>query len=123
MSHQLLSHQVSESKPVRLLGAIGAAATAAVTALAVIPGVPAWIPAAVGVVGLVLTVFVGKYTENRTVPWEDVAAKVTPTGRLISGPADEHHPTGASVALVTPPPSSSFQPGTSVYPEGEGDPL
>lgn len=92
---------VSASKPVRYLGAMGAAATAAVTALAVIPGIPLWVPAAVGAVGLVMTVFVAKLTENNTTPWTDVAAKVTPAGDVIAGPASDIR-TGATVEVKLP---------------------
>lgn len=93
--------QVSASKPVRYLGAMGAAATAAVTALAIIPGIPAWVPAVVGAFGLVATVFVSKLTENNTTPWTDVAAKVTPTGETIAGPASDIR-TGATVEVKLP---------------------
>jgi len=100
--------QVSVSKPVRYLGAMGVAATAAVTALAVIPGIPVWVPAAVGAMGLVMTVFVSKLTENNTTPWTDVAAKVTLTGEVIAGPAAEQK-TGTTVEVLTPvdPPPAS----------------
>ena len=129
MSDQIRSTQVSDAQPTRWITAFGAGAavcTALVTALATIDGVPGAVVASVGALAAVLTALVGYLTKQsvtaQTTPWADVAAKVTPTGKTISGPADELHPTGAEVALVTPPPSSSFQPGTSVYPN-EGDPL
>lgn len=129
MSH-LRSNLVSLNQPTRVItvfGAVAAGATALVTALALIPGVPSWVTAAVGAVAAVSTAVVGYLTKQsvteQTTPWEDVAAKVTPTGRVVSGPADPNHPTGASVAVVADTSPSSFQPGTSVYPEGEGDPL
>lgn len=79
----------SKSRPVRVLAAVAAGATAATGGLAVIPGVPSWIPAAVGLLGLVLTVAVGKYTEDQVTPYQDVAAMVSPTtpGQLVAGPA------------------------------------
>lgn len=129
MSNQLTSSQVSGTEPTRAItvfGAIAAGATALVTALALIDGVPSWVLGTVGAAAAVSTAVVGFLTKQsvtaRTTPWEDVAAKVTPSGKLVSGPADTERPTGASVALVDGAASSSFQPGTSVYPD-EGDPL
>lgn len=119
MSDQLRSSQESESKPVRVLGATAAALLAIVAGLAVIPGVPGWVPAAVGVAGLGLTVWHTSYTGNQVTPWQDVAAKRTPTGRIVSGPADKDHPTGASVAVVADTTPPSFQPGGSPTPADE----
>lgn len=78
-----------KSRPVRILAAVAAGATAATGGLAVIPGVPSWVAGAVGLLGLVLTVAVGKYTEDQTVPHEDVAAMVSPTNpdQFVAGPA------------------------------------
>lgn len=135
MSDQLSSVQVSDAEPARLVtifGATAAGATALVTALALIPGVPAWVFGALGAVAAVSTAVGGYLTKQsvteRTTPWQDVAAKVTPHGRIVSGPADPHHPTGSAVAVVGDPARPSFQPGTpdqpGVYPaEREGDPL
>lgn len=129
MSNQLTSTQVSTAEPTRLVtvfGATAAGATALVTALALIPGVPAWVFGVVGAVAAVSTA-VGGYLAKRSVtaqttPWADVAAKVTPSGKVIAGPAAVQ-PTGATVAVVANTASPSFQPGTSVYPETDGDPL
>jgi hypothetical protein len=90
----------SQSKPVRLLLALAATAVAAPSALAVIPGVPGWIAAAVGAFGLLLTIALAKYTEDSVTPWADVAAKVTPTGRVVAGPAADQ-PTGSTVVVTT----------------------
>lgn len=130
MSDQLRSSQVSISEPTQLItvfGAVAAGATALVTALALIDGVPAWVLGAVGAVAAVATAVTGYLTKQsvtaRTTPWADVAAKTTPSGKVIAGPA-ALQPTGATVAVVDDTPSSSFQPGSSVYPgDGEGDPL
>lgn len=89
----------SKSKPVRLLLALAAAAVAAPSALAVIPGVPGWVAAAVGAFGLLLTIALAKFTEDSVTPWEDVAAKVTPTGRVVAGPA-AIQPTGTAVVVT-----------------------
>lgn len=55
-------------RPVRILAGVGAAATAVTGALALIPGVPGWLPPSFAVLGLGLTVFVGKYTEDQVTP-------------------------------------------------------
>lgn len=136
MSDQLSSTQVSGDEPTQLItvfGAVAAGATALVTALALIPGVPPWAFGVVGAVAAVCTAITGYLTKRsvtrQTTPWQDVAAKVTPHGKIISGPADTERPTGALVALVDATASSSFQPGESVYPPAgpdypnEGDPL
>lgn len=129
MSDPLRSSQVSISEPASLVsvfGALAAGATAAVTALAVIDGVPKWLTAAVGVVAAISTAVFGFLTKQsvtaRTTPWTDVAAKVTPTGKVIAGPAAEQ-PTGTTVAVVQDTPPAAFEPGGTVYPTPEGDPL
>jgi hypothetical protein len=98
---ELPDKMVSKSKPVRLLLAVAAGASAATGALAVIPGVPSWIPAAVGAIGLVLSVAVGKYTEDQVTPWDSVVAKKTDQGQVVAGPASEIR-TGASVEVTLP---------------------
>lgn len=55
-------------RPVRILAGVGAAATAVTGGLTLIPGIPAWLPPSCGLVGLGLTVFVGKYTEGQVTP-------------------------------------------------------
>lgn len=129
MSDQLTSTQVSGTEPaglVTVFGAIAAGATALVTALALIPGVPSWVVAGVGAVAAVSTAVGGYLAKTsvtaRTTPWTDVAAKVTPSGKVIAGPAATQ-PTGATVAVVTDSAQPSFQPGASVYPDKDGDPL
>lgn len=127
----LTSSQVSVSEPTKAItvfGAVAAGATALVTALALISGVPGWVVASVGAVAAVSTAVVGYLTKQsvttQTTPWADVAAKVTPSGKVIAGPAADQ-PTGSRVAVSQDTPPSSFQPGTSVYPNDpmEGGPL
>lgn len=92
----------SESKPVRVLGAVGAGLLAVVSGLAAIPGVPGWVPAVVGVVGLGITVGVTKFTEDKTTPYADVAARAVPgSDTLVAGPAAVDVPNGAAVTVST----------------------
>lgn len=92
---------ISKPRPVRILGAVAASATAAAGALAVIPGVPGWVAAAAAALGLILTAGITKYTEDTVTPWKDVAAKVTPSGQVVAGPAADQR-TGATVEVVLP---------------------
>lgn len=117
MSAQDFQVRSSESKPVRVLGAVGAGLLAVVSGLAAIPGVPGWVPAVVGVAGLGITVGVTKFTEDKTVPWSETGAKKDPvTGELVAGPAADVR-TGAVVtvepglgATSTPPPAGPDYP-------------
>jgi len=93
---------VSKSKPIRLLLAVAAGSTALAGGLPLItPDDWDWTGPAIGLLGLVLTVAVGKYTEDNTTPWEDVAAKVTPEGEVVAGPAAVQR-TGSTVEVVKP---------------------
>lgn len=121
MTDTIRSSAVSETKPVRALAGVGAALLALVSGLAVIPGVPGWVPATVGAAGLAITAFLGKYTEDKTTPWQDVAAKTTPTGKVIAGPAATQ-PTGTTVAVITDTTPAAFQPAETVYPAPQPDP-
>lgn len=102
-NEELPTRMESKSKPVRLLGAVAAVAVAAPSALAVIPGVPGWIPAAVGAIGMLLTLGLAKYTQDSVTPWSDVVAKKTPDGDVVAGPASPLR-TGASVEVTLPEP-------------------
>lgn len=98
---ELPSRMASESKPVRGLLAVAAASTVLAAGLPILtPSHLDWIGPAVGLVGLVITAGVAKFTEDKVTPWQDVAAKVTPTGRVVAGPAAEQ-PTGSSVVVTT----------------------
>lgn len=90
---------VSESKPVRVLAAIAAGASAAAGGLPLIPGVPTWVGAAVGLLGVVLAVAVGKYTEGQVTPTENVAAQVLPSGKVVAGDGSQDIPTGSPVTV------------------------
>lgn len=102
-NEELPSRMASKSKPVRVLLAVAAGATAATGALAVIPGVPSWVPAALGALGIILSVGVAKYTEDSVTPWSDVVAKKTPDGDVVAGPASPLR-TGATVEVTLPEP-------------------
>jgi hypothetical protein len=111
----------SESKPVRVLGAVGAGLLAVVSGLAAIPGIPGWVPAVVGVFGLGITVGVTKFTERRTTPWETAAAIVNPEapGELIAGPAARKAAGVAPGYVVevyspTSPPERAAEPGDTL---------
>lgn len=123
MSDQLTSSQASESKPVRVLYAVAAGATAVAAGLPLLtPNRLDWIGPALGLLGVVITVAMGKFTEGIVTPWYDVAAKVTPSGRVIAGPA-ARQPTGSAVVVKTDTVSPKFEPGGTVYNEPmEGDP-
>jgi hypothetical protein len=90
----------SKSKPVRLLFAVAGSATILAGGLPLLtPDKFDWIGPAVGLLGLVISGGVTIYTEQATTPWEDVAVKATPTGRLVAGPAAENIPNGAGVQV------------------------
>jgi hypothetical protein len=90
---------VSESKPVRVLYAVAAGAGTLTTALVAIPQVPRWVPIVTGVLGAVLTVALGRYTQGIVTPDENVAARQLPSGKVIAGPAASQ-PDGTSVKVV-----------------------
>lgn len=94
---------VSESKPVRALGAVAAGAAVLAGGLPVLtPDEYDWIGAAVGLAGLVLVAGVTKWTENRVTPTENVEATVhvTESGRrMISAGEGSEIPTGAPVTV------------------------
>lgn len=136
MSIPLPPSMTSKSKPVRLLLAVAAGATILAGGLPLITGVPAWVGAAVGLAGLVITGGVAVYTEQNTTPWADVAVKATPSGTLVAGPAAENLPNGArvqvrgvggqiapgSATIGSTTPVETVQPAQPADPE-EGDPL
>lgn len=111
----------SKSKPVRVLGAVGGSLLAIVAGTAAIPGVPAVVPAVIGVVGLGITVGVTLFTEGKTTPYADVAAKINPEqpGELIAGPA-ARKASGVAPGYVvevyspTSPPERAAEPGDTL---------
>lgn len=91
---------VSESKPVRALAYVAAASIVLASGLPPLtPDAFDWIGPAVGLIGLVATALLGVRTEAKVTPWEDVAAKQTPSGAIVAGPAAEQ-PNGSSVSVV-----------------------
>lgn len=111
----------SPYKPVRVLGAVGAGCLAVTGALAVIPGIPGWVPGVFVVVGLGLTAAVTSLTEGKTTPYVEVAAKVNPEapGELIAGPAARKAAGVAPGYVVevyspTSPPERAVEPGDTL---------
>lgn len=81
---------VSASKPVRVLGTILAVLAALSGYVATIDAVPDWVKLVIAGLVVLLTVGLSKWTENQTVPFKNVAARVIDqTGRVIAGPAAE----------------------------------
>jgi uncharacterized membrane protein YphA (DoxX/SURF4 family) len=118
MSIPLPPSMVSKSKPVRMLAAIAAGFTALAGGLPLIPGVPAWLGAAVALVGIVITAAVSVYTGQSVTPWEDVAVKATPDGRLVMGPAATNAPNGASARVYAV--GGQVVPGSATIAAGTG---
>jgi hypothetical protein len=100
VSIPLRPSMVSKPKPVRLLLAVAAGSTTLAGGLPLLtPDGLDWIGPAAGLLGLVITTAVAVYTEQAVTPWEDVAVKATPGGRLVAGPAAENIPNGAAVQV------------------------
>lgn len=116
MSSQLTSAQISASKPVLFLALIASGGSVATGVLAAVPEVPRWVLIVLALSTALGTTWGGILTGKRTVPWEDVAAKLTPAGRVIAGPAADQ-PTGARVTVVTDtpvPPATTWQEGDAL---------
>jgi len=90
---------VSKYKPVDILGWIASASTAIVGGLALIDAVPSVVVAVVAAIGVIATKLLAYATTKKVTPWEDVVSKVTPTGKVISGPADVNNITGQQVEM------------------------
>jgi hypothetical protein len=111
----------SKSKPVRLLFAVAGSATILAGGLPLLtPDRFDWIGPAVGLLGLVISGGVTIYTEQNTTPWEDVAVKATPTGKLVAGPAAENIPNGAGVQVRGV--GGQLVPGSATIAAGTGGP-
>ena len=100
MTDQIAKTDESESKPIRLLYSFVAAGTALTTSAAFVEFVPRWVVGVLGLAVLGVSAFLARWTEKQVTPWVDVAAKVTPSGQVIAGPA-AHFATG-SLARVEP---------------------
>jgi hypothetical protein len=109
----------SRSKPVLVLASIAAGATVLTGGLAVIDGVPSWLVATVALVGAVATAVGGVWTKGQVTPWADVAAKQTPSGKIVFGPAGDG-PTGTSAAVV---PKIEGIPAPEVVVDSDTDPV
>lgn len=111
---ELPARMTSRSKPVRVLGSVAAGSAALAGGLPMLtPDRYDWIGPAFGLLGIVLSVALTKWTEDQTTPWDDVAAKVTPSGKVVAGPASSI-PTGATVEVV----NEGFGDGGPSQPEG-----
>lgn len=78
----------NDSKPVLVLGSIAAAATALITLLATISGLPVWVVPALGAVATVCTAVGAFITQRKTAPWANVdRIYVDQTGQTVAGPA------------------------------------
>lgn len=89
MSNNTIQPPVSKSKPIRVALGVAAATTVIATGLPQLtPEEFDWIGAAVGLLGLVIVAFTGKFAENSTVPYETVKSMVNDeTGDVVAGPA------------------------------------
>lgn len=105
MSNNIPAQQQSQSKPVLVLTALAAVCTVIVGALSTINGLPTWVVPAVAVVGVVATTIGGVLTKGQVTPWKDVAAKVTPLGVTVAGPAADVR-TGSAVDVVPGAPNA-----------------
>lgn len=110
----------SRSKPVRALYAVAAGATAVSAGLPLLtPDRFDWVGPALGLLGVVITVAMGKYTEGNVTPTEDVAVKRISTDdgyRYVAAPALP----GVQDGLVVNKPTTVKNPAPDPF---EGGPL
>jgi hypothetical protein len=92
--------EVSKSKPVRLLASVAAGSITLGSGLPLItPDRYDWIGAACGLLGVVITAGLAKWTYDSVTPNENVAARALPSGETVAGDASLVR-TGAPVDVV-----------------------
>lgn len=95
---QLPPEQRSQSKPVIALASTVAGAAALITVVSAVPQIPWWVTTALAGIVAVGTAVGGQLTSQKTVPWSEVAAKTTPSGNVVAGPAADQR-AGTSVVV------------------------
>lgn len=79
---------VSQSKPVRVLAGVAAGALAVAGGLPLLtPDEFDWIGPALGLLGIGIVAGLGKFTEDKVTPTENVAARQLPSGMVVAGEA------------------------------------
>lgn len=121
---QLPPEQQSTSKPVLYLALAVSGAAALTGVLAAVDGVPRWVLIVLAAIIAVGSAWGGILTGQRTVPWADTAAKRTPSGAIILGPAanvpDRLVGAPAEVTVAGPSPYSQPMDGGPVDDGGAG---
>jgi hypothetical protein len=92
--------EVSQSKPVRVLAGVAAGALAVAGGLPLLtPDRLDWIGPALGLLGIGIVAGLGKFTEDKVTPVENVAAQVLPSGKVVAGDGSQDIPTGSPVTV------------------------
>lgn len=102
---------VSEAKPVRLLYSVAASGLVLASGLPLLtPDRLDWIGPAIGLAAAVVTAGLGRFTEDKVTPTENVEVRILPSGKLVAGEGSEI-PTGAPVTVEpTTPFGEPFDP-------------